>query len=421
MLQFLDAAGHLAQIALQPANLDAERRRLGVGIRVAGGLVEVGGRAVVELADAQAFGRARDPVAQRLNARDGIELQGEGRRGGEEEGECERQSGEGGQAGEHGAGEHWGLLLFSSCPARREHARRPNRGCGHHSRGFRRKLGGGAPPGSTPSFSCLRPEMPHYALVIAFEGVMFARSWNFLKDENNRGVVQMIGGAIVVVAVGVWTAFTFFHPEEKKQPLSGPTIAIGQNVQAGRDITINPTVTIGPSEEKINKRIDDLVAQIAREKGVEAAPLRAVLSNSARRAFATKTFRSGSRRRPTNFIMLRAENKSLKKGPPQIAQIASEAQALIDKGDFDAARATLARGREAARKLREDAGRYEARMLAQESGVDHLQLAYRAAATKYGEAASSSRRSTPRPNGNGSSRRRVNSMTRAMNSATMRR
>jgi tetratricopeptide (TPR) repeat protein len=88
------------------------------------------------------------------------------------------------------------------------------------------------------------------------------------------------------------------------------------------------------------------------------------------------------------LIKLRAENDSLKKGPPQIAAIATEAQTLIDKGEFDAARAVLARGRQAWKKSRESSSRYEAQLLAQEAGIDHLQLAYRSAAAKYAEAAS---------------------------------
>ena len=87
------------------------------------------------------------------------------------------------------------------------------------------------------------------------------------------------------------------------------------------------------------------------------------------------------------LIKLRAENEQLRRGPPALAAIAEEVQALIDKGEFDDARRALARGREAARGLRIDASRYEAAFLAQEARVDDLQLAYRTAAAKYAEAA----------------------------------
>jgi hypothetical protein len=87
------------------------------------------------------------------------------------------------------------------------------------------------------------------------------------------------------------------------------------------------------------------------------------------------------------LIKLRAENDQLRRGPPALAAIAEDVQALIDKGEFDNARRALARGRQASRALRIDASRYEAAFLAQEARVDDLQLAYRAAAAKYAEAA----------------------------------
>jgi hypothetical protein len=64
-----------------------------------------------------------------------------------------------------------------------------------------------------------------------------------------------------------------------------------------------------------------------------------------------------------------------------------QALELIDRGDFDGARAALNRGRDTARGLREEACRNEAEFLAEEAVIDYLQLAYRAAAAKYAEAA----------------------------------
>jgi tetratricopeptide (TPR) repeat protein len=64
----------------------------------------------------------------------------------------------------------------------------------------------------------------------------------------------------------------------------------------------------------------------------------------------------------------------------QSASIRDQALAHIDRGEFDAARAALARGRKAARTN-------EAEFLAVEAGIDHLNLAYREAAKKYAEAA----------------------------------
>ena len=61
---------------------------------------------------------------------------------------------------------------------------------------------------------------------------------------------------------------------------------------------------------------------------------------------------------------------------------------MIDRGDFDAARAALNEGRRAARALREEISRSEAGFLADEARVDRLQLNYDAACAKFAEAAS---------------------------------
>jgi hypothetical protein len=72
---------------------------------------------------------------------------------------------------------------------------------------------------------------------------------------------------------------------------------------------------------------------------------------------------------------------------PQFASIRNQALAHIDRGEFDAGRATLARGRETARALRDNVSRNEAEFLADEARIDHLLLDYRAAAQKFAEAA----------------------------------
>jgi hypothetical protein len=87
------------------------------------------------------------------------------------------------------------------------------------------------------------------------------------------------------------------------------------------------------------------------------------------------------------LIKLRTENEMLRRGPPELAAIAEEVQALIDKGELDAPPGALARGREAARRLRIDGRWYEAAILAQQARVAGLQFAYRSAAAKFGKAA----------------------------------
>ena len=168
-------------------------------------------------------------------------------------------------------------------------------------------------------------------------------------------------------------------------------------VAAGRDITA--PVTIGLDEKGVGQELrkaqqplrdelERLAAQVARDKGVEVAPLSAVLVKLGEKGVPEEDIPKRLDTAADELIKLRAENERLRRGPPTLAAIAEEVQEFIDKGEFDDARRALARGREAARALRIDASRYEAAFLAQEARVDDLQLAYRSAAAKYAEAAS---------------------------------
>ena len=153
---------------------------------------------------------------------------------------------------------------------------------------------------------------------------------------------------------------------------------------------------VGKTTERTETKVDaysaefrrefkTVLAQVAREKGVEVAPLRAVLDKLGEKGVADENIPKKLNDAADELIKLRTKNDLLKKGPPQIAAIATEAQSLIDKGEFDAARAVLARGWQAWKESGQNSSRYEAQLLAQEAGIDHLQLAYRSAAYKYGE------------------------------------
>jgi len=131
----------------------------------------------------------------------------------------------------------------------------------------------------------------------------------------------------------------------------------------------------------------ELAAQVARQKGVEVAPLLAVLVKLGEKEVPEEDIPKRLDAAADKLIELRAENETLRRGPPALAVIAEEVQALIDKGDFDLALEAMERGRQAARTLRIDASRHEAMFLAQGARVDSLQLAYRSAASKYAEAA----------------------------------
>jgi tetratricopeptide (TPR) repeat protein len=88
------------------------------------------------------------------------------------------------------------------------------------------------------------------------------------------------------------------------------------------------------------------------------------------------------------LLRLRADLARLRNDRPEFAAIRARASPLIDKGDFNAARAALNEGRVAARALREEISRSEAGFLADEARIDQLQLNYDAACAKLAEAAS---------------------------------
>jgi tetratricopeptide (TPR) repeat protein len=144
----------------------------------------------------------------------------------------------------------------------------------------------------------------------------------------------------------------------------------------------------GLDEESVRWVLQEELARISGEKGVPRAPLQAVLAKLGDKGVRYKDIPTRLEAAADELVRFRAENDLLKQGPPEIAALAGEAQALIDEGEFDGARAALHRGRDAARKLRDESSRYEAHLLVQEARVDHLQLAYRSAAEKYAEAAS---------------------------------
>jgi hypothetical protein len=167
-------------------------------------------------------------------------------------------------------------------------------------------------------------------------------------------------------------------------------------VAAGRDIR-DSTIHVGLDEKEVGQRIDEaqrpinqqlatLASQIAREKGVEIAPLRAILGKLGEAEVPDHEIPARLGIAADELIELRMQLTRLNNDRPEFASIRNEALTYIDRGEFDAARASLARGREAARALRENVSRNEAEFLADEARIDHLQLAYRAAAEKYSQA-----------------------------------
>ena len=168
-------------------------------------------------------------------------------------------------------------------------------------------------------------------------------------------------------------------------------------IAAGRDIR-DTTIHIGLDEQEVGQRIAEanrplevrlaaLADQVARDKGILAAPLHAVLAKLGDATIPEHEIPARLDAAADELIELRAQLARLRNDRPELAAIREQALALVDRGNLDQARAMLSGGRAAARALREAASRSEAELLADEARIDHLQLAYRAAAAKYAEAA----------------------------------
>jgi hypothetical protein len=239
-----------------------------------------------------------------------------------------------------------------------------------------------------------------FATIVSPE-TMLRRLRKLVPNKTDREILTWFGGGVVVVVSGIWALIAYVFPHDDKR-LAAPTVAIvnpsGPVIAPARDANFNGPVTFGLDEKKngeqiaaaqkpLEDRLERILAITAREKGVEIAPLRAILLKLGEAGVRDDDIAKRLDEKADELIKLREETAKLRQGPPELASFAQQAQTLIDKGEFDGARAVLAAGRAAARNVREQSSRYEAKFLAQEAKVDHLQLAYRSAATKYAEAA----------------------------------
>lgn len=177
----------------------------------------------------------------------------------------------------------------------------------------------------------------------------------------------------------LWLRKIFARPRAVSQN------ATNQSVVAGGDI-VGSSITIGLDEETARRRHEELLRAIAQEKGVAEAPLRAVLEKLDAAATPLAQIPEKLHEAAEELLKLRAELSRLRNDRPEFAAIRARALALIDKGEFDAARAELRKGREAARALREEIARSEAGFLWDEARVDRLQLEYDGACAKLEEA-----------------------------------
>jgi tetratricopeptide (TPR) repeat protein len=223
--------------------------------------------------------------------------------------------------------------------------------------------------------------------------------WDFVV--TNKEMLGWIGGGITAIATAGWAVVVRFFPTKEDKSKGATSTSVtqsGTGIASGRDTVVSGSFNIGLDEKKVGDQIADaqkpltdqlerLAAQISRDKGVPIAPLRTILIKLGEGGVPEEAIPQRLDAKADELLRLRDEISQLRLGPVELASFAQRAQTLIDRGDLDAARNALAEGRAAAHQLREQSSRYEADFLAREAEIDGLQLAYRAAAAKYSEAA----------------------------------
>jgi tetratricopeptide (TPR) repeat protein len=142
----------------------------------------------------------------------------------------------------------------------------------------------------------------------------------------------------------------------------------------------------GLDEEGVRAVLRDELSALAKAKGVPEAPLRAVLRKLGETRVPRAEIPARLAAAADELIRLRADLARLHDDRPEFAEIRARAFTLIDRGEFDAARAVLREGREAARALREELSRSEAGFLVDEARVNRLQLDHAAARANLAEA-----------------------------------
>lgn len=140
-------------------------------------------------------------------------------------------------------------------------------------------------------------------------------------------------------------------------------------------------------QEELLRSNQQLLATVARERGIPRATLQAVLARMGEAGVPEEAVEARLRAKADEYILLQAELARRPSDRPYAAAARAKAQALLDQGDLDGARAALAEGRGHLRARREQTAREEAGLAAEEARVARLSLRYQDAATLYEEAA----------------------------------
>lgn len=83
---------------------------------------------------------------------------------------------------------------------------------------------------------------------------MLADLWAFIFDSDNQETIEWLGGGLLVIVAGLWTAFTYFRGNKKpapKEPSKPPTFTETRSVRAdsgsfatGGDLDVKGPVTV---------------------------------------------------------------------------------------------------------------------------------------------------------------------------------
>lgn len=140
------------------------------------------------------------------------------------------------------------------------------------------------------------------------------------------------------------------------------------------------------AQAKIQAQLSEVLAATARDKGVPIAPLQAVLARLGVLNVTPDDIPARLEAAATRLLELEKTLAQPIQGDATAQAAREEARRLIDRGDFDAAAATLRQGRQEARNRRENGQRIDATMAADEANLAKLALRYREAAALFAEA-----------------------------------
>ena len=185
-----------------------------------------------------------------------------------------------------------------------------------------------------------------------------------------------------LLVVFLWWPF----PPPPPPPIVGTVTTQGDQ----STVVVSPgpvTINRGEDPALANNRHAEVLAAIARDKGVPIAPLQAALARLGHLNVALEQIPARLEAAATRLQELERTLAQPIRGDAAAQAARDDARRLIDLGDFEAAAARLRHGRQEARQRREDSQRIEATMAADEAGLAKLALRYRDAAALFAEAA----------------------------------